>query len=829
MSAGLIDLGAAWQYARDQFAPRPQRWANPGELAAALDPTTIQTPALDVIDGVLADVAAGSTLRLMISMAPQEGKLIADDTPVPTPDGWVRHGDLRPGSIVFHPSGRQIRVTEVHEPATATMRVHFSDHTSVLVHPAHEWTVWRAGGSRWVTLETRQIALSGVSSGSAPAGKRGHKYRYHLPLRDALDCPDADLPIDPYTLGVWLGDGSTGKACVTHHPNDRYTLPYPESARCVHQDTGIITTYYAGGMKLDLERAEVYYRKHIPAAYLRASIEQRRALLAGLIDTDGHVTKVGQISFDNANAELVRAVAELIRTLGYRAHVHRPTPPKLTTSGIQGRQEMWRVTFTPHDQGPARLTRKAATNLGRRERVAIIAIEEEAGQPGRCITVDSEDGLYLVGPGMLPTHNSERASRRFPTWILANRPETRIAIVSYAQRIARRWGETIRDDIVAHGAKLDLAVKPDAAADDWHLIGKRGGVYCTGIGGPLTGRAVDLLVLDDPYKDGPQADSKAWNERVQSWWTEVAVPRLGPGVAVVVIQTRWRQDDLTGWLQAREDGDIWRVVNIPAQADHDPGKGETDLLGREPGEYMISARGRSTVEWDARKKAMGTRAWTALCQGRPAPATGDIFKADWWQYYEQPQWIVLPDGAHHGVGFDEIIISVDCAFKDTDAADYVALQVWGRRGVEAYLLDQVHDRLSFTETVREFRMLCAKWPQVGLKLIEDAANGAAVVNMLHRKIGGIVPVTPDGSKVERAFAITPFCEAGNVYFPAPELCLWIYKLVEETKMFPRGKNDDMVDALTQALNRLLLNPLITEDTIVGDDDQEDPEGSISEY
>lgn len=337
----------------------------------------------------------------------------------------------------------------------------------------------------------------------------------------------------------------------------------------------------------------------------------------------------------------------------------------------------------------------------------------------------------------------------------------------------------------------------------------------------------NCLIIDDPYKDGPQADSKAWNERVQSWWTEVAVPRLGPGVAVCIVQTRWREDDLTGWLQQREDGDIWRVVNIPAQADHNPDKGETDLLGREPGEFMISARGRSRDDWEARKKAMGTRAWTALCQGRPAPATGDIFDAGWWQQYEQPQWVVLPSGVHQAIGFDEVIISVDCAFKDTDASDYVAMQVWGRRGVQAYLLDQVHDRMSFVETLQQFQMLAAKWPQAVLKLVEDKANGTALINMLSRSIGGIVPVEPEGSKVERAFAITPFVEAKNVFLPDPKIHLWVYKLIEETKMFPRGAHDDQVDALTQALNRLLLNPLIVNDRIVEDDEDGPPEGSIS--
>lgn len=424
---------------------------------------------------------------------------------------------------------------------------------------------------------------------------------------------------------------------------------------------------------------------------------------------------------------------------------------------------------------------------------------------------------------------SERTSRRFPTWMLHRNPSLRIAIISYAYRIARRWGERIRDDIVEHGAKLDLEVPADAAADEWRLKGKLGGVYCTGIGGPLTSRAVDLLIIDDPYKDGKQADSLAWNERIRGWWEEVAIPRLGPGVAVVIIQTRWREDDLIGWLQQREDGDIWEIINIPAQADHDPNEGETDLLGREPGEFMESARGRTREDWEARKKAMGTRAWTALCQGRPSPASGDIFQNGWWQQYKAPQWSVRADGAHLAIGFNEIIISMDCAFKDTESADYVALQVWGRRGIDAYLLDQVCERLSFVDTVEAFRELCAKWPQAILKLIEDKANGTAVINSLQRRIGGMVPVEPQGSKVERAYAVSPFVEGRNVWLPAPELAPWVGAFKDQHKRFPRDKNDDMVDASTQALNRLLLDPLLLEDDIVEDDDGGPAEGSISRW
>ncbi|WP_026931215.1 phage terminase large subunit [Glycomyces tenuis] len=418
---------------------------------------------------------------------------------------------------------------------------------------------------------------------------------------------------------------------------------------------------------------------------------------------------------------------------------------------------------------------------------------------------------------------SEACSRRFPTWMLAKYPWLRIAVVSYAHGIARRWGRRIRDDIGEHTDKLGISVDPaTSAADEWKLLGHDGSVYCVGIKGALTGKPVDLLIIDDPYRDGEQADSDAWRETVEDWWTEVAIPRLGPGVACVVIQTRWRHDDLSGWLQARDDGIDWRVINIPAKADHDPNKGETDVLGRAVGEYMISARGRTREQWEQRQREVGSRAWLALFQGRPTPASGNVFQRTWFtdHAYEQPQWTEHPNGTRTALGFDEIIASWDMAFKGTDGSDYVCGQVWGRRGVEAWLLDQTHGHLDFVDTLEAVRTLAARWPQATAKYVEDKANGTAVINMLRRTVAGLIPVEPEGSKVARAAAVSPFIEAGNVHVPNVELAPWVGDLIEEAAGFPRAAHDDQVDAMTQALNRLLLNPLLIDNDVIEDDEAE---------
>lgn len=423
---------------------------------------------------------------------------------------------------------------------------------------------------------------------------------------------------------------------------------------------------------------------------------------------------------------------------------------------------------------------------------------------------------------------SQRISRRFPTWMLHRNPDLRIAIVSYAHGISRRWGRAIRDDIRVHGQQLGLAINPStAAAHEWEIAGHQGGVYCVGITGSLTSRPVDLLIVDDPYRDKQQAYSGAWRETVEDFWTSVAIPRLAPGAPVVIIQTRWAEHDLTGWLLSKEDAKQWRVINIPAQADHDPNKGEVDLLGRQPGEYLLSARGRTAAEWARKKVEVGSRDWAALYQGRPSPAEGDIFQRSWWRYYDAPQWIDRPDGSRWVPGDVELIQSWDMTFKDTAAADYVVGQVWLRRGVEAFLLDQVHARLSFVDTCQALRDLSARWPQALLKLVEDKANGTAVINALSRTVPGIVPEEPHGSKIARATAVSPFVEAGNVWLPAPELAPWVGEFTEEASAFPNAAHDDQVDGMSQALNRLLLAPLLAGGEVI--EDLTDDDYEISKY
>jgi predicted phage terminase large subunit-like protein len=414
---------------------------------------------------------------------------------------------------------------------------------------------------------------------------------------------------------------------------------------------------------------------------------------------------------------------------------------------------------------------------------------------------------------------STRISRFGILWMLHRNPDLRAVMISYGEDMAHHFSYEIRNDILTHDGSdgtidLGLRIRSDSrATGDWSLEAPaRGGLFAIGLYGGITGRAVDLLVIDDPVKDFRAADSEKLSELAWSTWMSVARPRLAPNAAVIVVLTRWHEQDLAGRLLAKqaedeaagfENYDKWRVINIPAQADHDVEKGETDILGRKVGEFMTSARRRTRKQWETTKAATAPRIWTSLYQGRPSPEAGDVLQRQWWKRYDVPVW--TRENSSYLVDGGELIQSWDMTFKDTSSSDFVVGQVWLHRGADAFLVDQVRARMTFTDTIAALRKLTAKWPQTTAKLVEATANGPAVIDSLKAEIGGLIPVNPGkDSKTGRARSVSPFVEAGNVHLPSERIALFgVEALIEECAAFPNGSHDDQVDALSQALHRLL--------------------------
>lgn len=387
---------------------------------------------------------------------------------------------------------------------------------------------------------------------------------------------------------------------------------------------------------------------------------------------------------------------------------------------------------------------------------------------------------------MPPRHSkSTTISRAGVGWYLGNNPDHNACVASYEQDFASSWGRLVRQDFAQHGQELfGLRVSGDSAAvDRWSIAGHTGGMRCAGIGGGLTGMGFNFASIDDPIKDAKQAHSKSWRDGCVSWFHSVVETRLEPDAVVVLVLTRWHEDDLAGRLLKEQPGE-WDVLSLPALAEGN------DPLGRADGEALWPKR---FPDWwmKAKKKAIGSYWFNAMFQQRPSPEAGNKIRRDWFRFYrEAPK------------GFDRVFTSTDCSFKDTAGTSYVVIQAWGIRGADAFLLDQIRARMDFPETLAAFVQFHRKWKQAGAKLVEDKANGPAIIASLKKSMGGILPieVSGKGSKVARLSVVTPYFESGNIHVPDITVYSWVADYIEELVGFPNAANDDQVDATSQALS-----------------------------
>lgn len=393
---------------------------------------------------------------------------------------------------------------------------------------------------------------------------------------------------------------------------------------------------------------------------------------------------------------------------------------------------------------------------------------------------------------------SMMVSVQTPLWLLNRHPNWPIMLLSHSPDLAAGWGRQVRRIIEQHPT-LHLELAKDAGSvTDWETK-QGGGILSKSIRQSVTGRGARVMIIDDPVKDFADAHSKPARDFIWDWWQANSRTRLHPPSLVIVLATRWHEDDMLGRLLSPEyDGDTsqWEIINFPAIAEDD------DVLGRAPGDPLLSplipdeTREQALERWDDIKRAVGHYAFSALFQQHPTPSEGAIFQSDWWNYWTDG---MLPDH------WDRTLTSWDCAFKATTSSDYVVGQLWGVSGADRYLLKQVRARLTFTETLSTIRQFIANARDLAPDgvyehLVEDKANGTAVIDTLRREIPGMLAVNPTNSKEARARSITPQIEAGNIYLPAH--ASWLPELVSEFAAFPNGTNDDMVDATTQALSRL---------------------------
>jgi predicted phage terminase large subunit-like protein len=389
------------------------------------------------------------------------------------------------------------------------------------------------------------------------------------------------------------------------------------------------------------------------------------------------------------------------------------------------------------------------------------------------------DRLIITLP---PRHlKSTSGSIAFPGWFLGRHPDRHIILASYAQELASDFGRKVRNLVADPLHQMifpECVLSGDSAAAHRFSTTAGGGAFFVGAGGSVTGRGADLLIIDDPLKSREEASSAAYRRTLQQWFEEVAYTRLQGHQAIVLIQTRWHQDDLAGWLLREHASDGWTNLVLPAIAE--PG----DPLGRREGEALWPER--FPIEVLSRiKEAIGTSAWVSLYQQRPVAEAGGVFKREWWRVYrDQPEC-------------RRIIFSLDCAFKTGQQNDYSVVAIFGETQNGYALLYVSRDRLEFPDLKRRVIALAEIW-RPGAVLVEDAASGQSLIQALQRETRlPILPVKPQGDKLARANGVSPLVESGRVALP--ESAPWLSDFLDEVSSFPAAPHDDQVDAISQCL------------------------------
>lgn len=412
-------------------------------------------------------------------------------------------------------------------------------------------------------------------------------------------------------------------------------------------------------------------------------------------------------------------------------------------------------------------------------------------------------------------------SQRLPAWILGKRPDLRIRLGCYNETHATGFSKINRDLMISE-AYRDIFPDPacrvgeQTSAIRWstaqrlQAMDAQPSMAALGLGSGFTGLGADLLLIDDPYKNRQEAYSTVIREGIWQWWQQVASIRINEASNVVVTFHRWHEDDLAGRLIAQGG---WEVLRFPAIADG----GADDPSGRAKGESLSPRYSLSFLN-DIREK--DEAGFAALFQGKPVQDGGNILKGHWWRFWypadqpaPPPVQVMMRDGSVYECeqaplpeAFDQQLQSWDTNFYATATSDYTVGQVWGRREGAKYLLDQVKEHSDAPKTVELLRSLSSKWPGALAKYIEYKASGPEIIRQIRGSIEGLIPVTPQGDKVQRVHAVAPTIQAGDVYLPHPTLHPWVTGFIGECSAFPAGAHDDQVDALTQALSKMIAVP-----------------------
>ena len=383
----------------------------------------------------------------------------------------------------------------------------------------------------------------------------------------------------------------------------------------------------------------------------------------------------------------------------------------------------------------------------------------------------------------------------WPAWIWVTSPAKKFLTASYAQSLAERDAVKMRTLIDSPWYQQRFqhvfCFKADQNAKSRYENDKTGFRVSVSPNGLGTGEGGDYLIVDDPH-NVKQAESDVQRTATTVWWDETMSSRYNnpkTGAAVIVMQ-RIHEEDLAGHL-IKKGG--WAHLCIPMSFElPNNGKRRTTILGdydpRHVENELLWPERFGPEEVEMLSTALGSFGTAGQLQQSPSPRGGGILKRDNYRFYTQLPKIV------------DVVITVDCTFKGLDTSDNVSIQAWGTNGIDKYLLHRVKQKMGYNATVKALESVIAKFPHRIAILIEDKANGSAVIETLSQKFTGVIPINPDGGKVARAYAMQPEHESGHTFLPDPSIEPTIEEFLSESDSFPNGSHDDEIDAMTQYYN-----------------------------
>jgi predicted phage terminase large subunit-like protein len=638
--------------------------------------------------------AEGRIKKMMVFAPPQHGKQISHDTKVLTTNGIKMHGEIHAGDYVFGLDGKPKIVIAESPEYIQDCRVYFTDGSYIDCHEKHEWYVFSKNERKHIKITTNEIELK--IKGEIKKG-RGNRYKYNIPLYSPLIGIEKEIIINPYTLGVWLGDGKSSGSTICYAQKDRITgdwieqnTQYKGGAEWTHNQTGV-KYKTVKGLSYDLRKYKILNNKRIPQVYYTAPINDRLELLAGLMDTDGYTYhKTRRCCISSSSLELSNDIALLIRTFGWRSTISKSKPFTIT-SGIKSSKPCYQITFSPDINIPCRIERKSNTNFKiKRRRISITKIERIEPKYGKCIQV--EGGIYLVGENLIPTHNSELNSRMLPSYILGREPNKRIALVAYNHTYAAKFNLQVQRIITSDQYK---SIFPQTKlneknirtvsgswlrnSDEFEIIdGNGGGLVTVGVQGALTGRTADIGIIDDVYKDAMDAYSVNIRGSVAEWYWSVFRTRLHNDSQQLITFTRWHPEDLAAEILSKEDD--WVVISYPAIKEDDTNQEDP----RKIGEALFPEK--HSIEKLLLEKQNNPVKFEALYQQNPKYSGSMPFSADELQYFSDSEIL----------DYNNIFAVCDVADTGNDYLCFLILKKMNNNQI--YLIDLIYSQDSAEKT-----------------------------------------------------------------------------------------------------------------------------------